>query len=327
MIYDCFTFFNELDLLEIRLNILNDYVDKFVIVEATRTFNNKPKPLYFEQNKDRFEKFKDKIIHVIFDEYPEESELREWTIENSQRNYIMKGLENCNDDDIIMVSDMDEIPRPELIKSAYNPDKIVAFDMDYYIYFLNNLVIGRKWNHGTKLLSYKNCKSILDDYDASKTYAIDNNVNKGTTLSKIRLYYGKIQIHIKKAGLHFTCIGGIENLLTKFSAIRECEPIESIEEGMKRINSTQLYGKYYIIPVEIDETFPEHIRENIDKYSKFIATNGKKLNFWNGVVKYKLLYFLKNIFSIKKDIRFGTKRTILILFGIKMRIKKEKIDV
>ena len=63
MIYDCFTFFNELDLLEIRLNILNDYVDKFVLVEATRTQNNKEKKLYYEENKERFAKFKDKVIH------------------------------------------------------------------------------------------------------------------------------------------------------------------------------------------------------------------------------------------------------------------------
>lgn len=64
--------------------------------------------------------------------------LGNWTIENSQRNYIMKGLEGCKDDDIIIISDLDEIPRPALIKKLYNPNKIIAFDCDVYTYFLNN---------------------------------------------------------------------------------------------------------------------------------------------------------------------------------------------
>lgn len=113
MVYDCFCFYNELDLLEIRLNILNGCVDKFVLVEATRTQRNNPKPLYFAENKERYKKFEDKIIHLVLDEYPEHIE--QWTIENLQRNYIMKGLEQCSDDDIILISDLDEIPRPEYI--------------------------------------------------------------------------------------------------------------------------------------------------------------------------------------------------------------------
>ncbi|HZX73462.1 MAG TPA: hypothetical protein VFE57_03515, partial [Cyclobacteriaceae bacterium] len=70
MVVDCFTFFNELDLLEIRLNILNETVDRFVLVEATRTFQNNPKPLYFNENKKRFEAFLPKITHIIVDDYP-----------------------------------------------------------------------------------------------------------------------------------------------------------------------------------------------------------------------------------------------------------------
>lgn len=121
MLYDCFTFFNELDLLEIRLNILNDSVDKFVIVEATRTQNNKEKCLYFEENKARFAKFEDKIIHVVVKEFPQK--LEQWTIENYQRNEIMRGLVNCKDDDVIIISDLDEIPNPKYIKKYKNTKK------------------------------------------------------------------------------------------------------------------------------------------------------------------------------------------------------------
>ena len=88
MIYDCFTFFNEFDLLEIRLNELDSVVDKFVLVEATKTFSGKDKPLYFNENKNKFNKFLNKIIHVIVDEYPNLN--GDWVIENHQRNEISK---------------------------------------------------------------------------------------------------------------------------------------------------------------------------------------------------------------------------------------------
>ena len=96
MIYDCFTFFNELDLLEIRLNVLNGCVDKFVLVEMGKTHTGKDKPLVFEQNKERFSIFKDKIIHIIVDDYPEleKSESdgygNKWLLENYQRDAIMR---------------------------------------------------------------------------------------------------------------------------------------------------------------------------------------------------------------------------------------------
>ena len=96
MIYDCFSFFNELDLLEIRLNTLDSVVDKFVIVESTLTHTGNPKPLYYAENKKRFEKFKDKIIHIIVDEFPSfpDATNREmaWIRENCQRNAILRGI-------------------------------------------------------------------------------------------------------------------------------------------------------------------------------------------------------------------------------------------
>jgi beta-1,4-mannosyl-glycoprotein beta-1,4-N-acetylglucosaminyltransferase len=70
MIFDCFIFFNEFELLEIRLNELNDVVDKFVLVEATKTHQGKDKPLYFEENKKRFSDFSNKMIHIAVSDYP-----------------------------------------------------------------------------------------------------------------------------------------------------------------------------------------------------------------------------------------------------------------
>ena len=125
MIYDCFTFFNELDLLEIRLNVLNDVVDRFVLVEATKTHSGKDKPLYFNDNKERYKAFQHKVIHVIVDDYP--PFVTAWTYENHQRNAILRGLTQANPDDAIMISDLDEIPRPDLVCTHAQAKTTVLF--------------------------------------------------------------------------------------------------------------------------------------------------------------------------------------------------------
>src|SRR5579859_7699219 len=137
MVYDCFTFFNELDLLEIRLNVLNSVVDKFVLVEATLTHQGKPKPLYYNENKARYSGFHDKIIHVIVDKYPDYEGKSSWVLEHHQRNMIMQGLKECQPDDTILISDLDEIPRPELIKVYEHSKGIKIFRLSVYYYFIN----------------------------------------------------------------------------------------------------------------------------------------------------------------------------------------------
>lgn len=107
MTYDCFPFFNELDILEIRLNTLDKHVDKFVLVEASKTQSLLDKPYFFEENKARYSKFLNKIIHVKVSDNPD---LPGWVMENHQRNCITRGLVDCNGEDTILISDVDEIP-------------------------------------------------------------------------------------------------------------------------------------------------------------------------------------------------------------------------
>src|SRR5690349_20249777 len=139
MTYDCFTFFNELDLLEIRLNVLNPIVDKFVLVESTRTHQNKPKPLYYQQNAARFSAFKDKIIHVIVDDFPDFGEWKEahsWILERHQRNCISRGLSQCKKGDVIIISDLDEIPDPEKVREFRDTKGLKVFQQRNLFYFL-----------------------------------------------------------------------------------------------------------------------------------------------------------------------------------------------
>ncbi|NQU73263.1 MAG: hypothetical protein HQ547_00945, partial [Candidatus Omnitrophica bacterium] len=120
MIYDCFVFFNEIDLLKIRLEELKDSVDKFVLVEAAKTFAKREKPLYFQEYKHEFSEYLDRIVYQMVDDVPKKRLTgwgSRWDREAHQRNCISRALMrcNCDDDDIILISDVDEIPRAEEI--------------------------------------------------------------------------------------------------------------------------------------------------------------------------------------------------------------------
>jgi beta-1,4-mannosyl-glycoprotein beta-1,4-N-acetylglucosaminyltransferase len=148
-IIDIFPFYNELDILTIRLEVLNDYVDKFVICEATETFSGKPKPLYFKENEERFAKWKDKIIHYVVKN--DDKEIHDkamaspntgnkehwWLREFSHKEEAIKALSFCKDDDIICISDVDEIWNPALFPTVKD-EEVYRPTLTAYYYFLNN---------------------------------------------------------------------------------------------------------------------------------------------------------------------------------------------
>jgi len=131
MIIDCFMFFNEFDILEKRLKYLNDIVDKFVLVETDRTFNGELKEFNYEENQFKYKEYADKIIHLAystkvenidFTKKPEGLDFNtpQWKLENLQRNHLIKALEKFDDDDIVIISDVDEIPDKSAIEFAKN---------------------------------------------------------------------------------------------------------------------------------------------------------------------------------------------------------------
>lgn len=115
-VYDCFTFFNEFELLELRLKSLWDMVDYFVIVEADKTQNNVPKPMYFANRANEFKEFLPKIRYIPMRMDVAYKGKGDWTIENAQRNAIMYGIMDAAPDDLILVSDVDEIPDPDILQ-------------------------------------------------------------------------------------------------------------------------------------------------------------------------------------------------------------------
>lgn len=280
MVYDCFIFFNELDLLEIRLNELNDVVDKFVLVEADRTFQNTPKPFIFEENKERFAPFLDKIIHIKLTKYPLFipiiNPFSPWKIEFFQRDSVVKGLANCKPDDIILISDVDEIPNAEVIKNrlAKGVDKIYGLKMDMFMYFLNNRLVYDGGSNMTKEESKDgiwHCTAMLP-YKLLKKKPFK--IRKTIMRTRRR---GEVYEIIPHAGWHFTYVGGVKKIIEKLEAFSHTEYNLQQYKDERNIleliqNGKDLFGRN--LEFEImngDYNFPKYLKtdEGRNKFKEF----------------------------------------------------------
>lgn len=146
-VIDCFTFYNELDMLEYRLTVLYPHVTKFVLVEATLTHAGTPKPLFYNDNKERYARWADKIIHVVVEDMPDLSTSKDaWVREVFQRNAIDRGLASLSlrPLDLLIISDVDEIPNPAMIPDDLDVTK--RLEMDFYYYTIQNRT-PTKWYH------------------------------------------------------------------------------------------------------------------------------------------------------------------------------------
>ena len=132
-IYDCFSYWDEDLLLDVRLNVLNEFVDHFVIVEGNKTWQNNYKKLKFNIN--NFGRFKDKIIYIPVEDMPDGD--NPYLRENYQRNCITKGIKNAEDDDLIIISDLDEIPNPNVIQKFKKKMQFAVFKQMHFYYKFN----------------------------------------------------------------------------------------------------------------------------------------------------------------------------------------------
>lgn len=270
-IYDCFTFYNELDLLELRLNYLNDCVDYFVIVESDKTFSGINKPYFFEDNKDRFKKFKDKIILVhkelntegmTFVKNPG-TKFRKiddyWKLEHEQRNSIMIGLNNANDEDIIIVGDVDEIPNRNAIekyKNMYYPKHATFVLKNHYYYF--------------------NCINTMETVDV----CCNNITSKKNLITTQGLRDDRYEyIRIKNGGWHFSYLGGVDNIINKIKSFSHSEYNNDKYLNKNKIqdcinNGKDLFDrniKYVYFDINMFKSeYPEYLIENLDKFNKYI---------------------------------------------------------
>ncbi len=243
MTYDCFTIFNELDLLEMRLNILDPYVDYFVLCESIETFSGKPKPLYYAENKERFAKWNHKILHIVTPHIDTDIAFeRHYLCYEEMEKLVM---EKSKPEDIVYFSDLDEIWKPKDID-----DKIYSLEQLNYTYFLNNRS-SEKWV-GTLVSKAKN---IFVGYN--------------------KLHRTKKEHILPDGGWHFTNMGGPDQIRRKLEAYDHTEfNQEFIKEDIEyRMENNEDYvgrsrdweGKPFEFYVDEDE-LPSYIKDNKSKY-------------------------------------------------------------
>ena len=291
-IFDCFMYFDEEMILDLRLNILNKYVDYFVIVESTFTHRGEKRELKFNQNK--FEHFKDKIIYLIYDQIPEniedintkdtENEKSRKLImnaifrENGQRNFISKGLKSAESEDIVLISDVDEIPNLKNLNFNQINQKIFLFEQDMFYYKFNLKLPNLLWK-GTKGCRKKNLKSpqwLRNIKDRKYPfYRID------AFFSEKKFINCKI---IKNGGWHFTNIKTAKEIKYKLKSY-----LHHIEFDKNPLTTDQIdeiiKDKIAVYDLSVDQRnnkFGGNKLENypIQNLPKFLIDNLEKYKEW-----------------------------------------------
>lgn len=268
-IYDCFSYLDEDVLLDLRLNILDEYVDYFVIVEGNKTWQNNFKKLRFDLNK--FEKFREKIIYIPVVDMPDGD--NPWDRENFQRNCISRGLINAASDDLIMISDLDEIPNMEQI-NEFNPNMKFAVFKQKHFYYKINL-------QSQKYPSWYGSKICIKKYLKSPQW-LRNLKFKKRPFWKVNKY--RLNNILDQGGWHFCNLKSPEELLYKYKNLCETndphvfknkidEKYLDLKEIEKKINlGEDIIGRNdNYKKINIDNTFPKYILDNINQYKKWIA--------------------------------------------------------
>ena len=293
-VFDCFMFFDEEQILDLRLNVLNDAVDFFVIVESTFNHKGEKRELLF--NKNKFSKFEDKIIYLIHNEIPKQVEIinendseneknRKYIMnavyrENSQRNYISEGIKKADKNDLILISDVDEIPNFENLNIQEITNKIIMFKQNMFHYKYNLVLPNFKWT-GTKAVRKKDLISpqwLRNTKDRNyPVYRID------TFFSKKK--YSNVKI-IEDGGWHFSNIKTAKMLNHKFKSYLhhiEFDKAEIDENDIQKlINDKQAVynlavdqrgnkvGNGTILENFDNKKLPLYIQKNLEKFKDWL---------------------------------------------------------
>ena len=293
-IFDCFMYFDEDLVLDIRLNMLNEYVDYFIIVESNYNHKGEKKKLKFDINK--FNKFKNKIIYLVYDEEPinlykfsEEDTpdkisgkfiVNAGLRENAQRNYISKGLPNSDENDVVIISDIDEIPNLKTIDFNKIKREILVFKQDMFYYKFNLQLPNFKWI-GSKACKIRQLKN---------PQWLRNLKGKKFPIYRIDVYfsdtkYNNIKI-IEDGGWHYTNMKTpkeIENKLKSYLHHREFDENPLSIEQIKKI----MINKRAIYNLGVDQRMnkfgngptlnkinlkelPDYIKNNLNLYKQWL---------------------------------------------------------
>lgn len=268
-VVDCFTFFNEIDLLKFRLEYLKDVVDYHVIVESNLTFSGNKKPYNLKERLDEFEEYKNKIIYfqveqsthnIVF--LPVESYTPtngSFLLEYQQRNGISYASNYVKDSDLVLISDLDEIPSREAIKildASIEENDMISLSMLFHYYYMNcqNTGFERFWNG---------------------TVAVRGKGFKLSSPQNFRDLRNHLQ-HLPNAGYHFSFLGGVEKIRTKIQSFAHTEfnrpdivSEENIAAAIKK--GEDVFKRPGVSYKFVDiEQYPEDIKAVMKKYPQFI---------------------------------------------------------
>jgi len=287
-IFDCFTFFNELDLLEFRLKLLDPFVDHFVLTESNVTFSGIDKPYHFEQNRSRYAKWLHKIIYIQAkqntegmtfekDEKSYNPESDAWKLENGLRNFLAGAKPQISGDDRVIISDLDEIPNPYVIQKIKNLSEPLALSLLFHYYFLNCQNIGyERWWRGSIVCTGKQFKEVPPQHFRDNRH---------------------VYRAIPEAGWHFSFLGGPEKIKYKIQSFAHTELnreeylndehiLKAIEEGKDIFNRPKVIYKFVSVYY-----YPGFLRTIMQQYPAFLYIK-KKTYFFT-----RLFYSLNKIFS------------------------------
>ena len=292
-IFDCFMYFDEDLILDLRLNTLNKFIDYFVIVESIYNHKGEKRKLKFNINK--FKKFNKKIIYLIHNQIPSEikqikkndSEHEKNTKyifnaifrENSQRNYILKGLRKAKDNDIILISDVDEIPNLKKVNFKTLKDKLIFFKQEMFYYKFNLKLPNYNWI-GTKSCKKKYLKNPqwLRNIKDRKypCYRLD------TFFSDKK--FTNVEI-IKNGGWHFTNIKTAEQIRYKLKSYLHHREFEVNPVTKKQIEKL-IKSRIAIYDLKLDKRSQKIgqgsklQKYNLKKLPTYIIDNKKKYKKW-----------------------------------------------
>ena len=292
-IFDCFMYFDEEVVLDLRLNILDKYVDFFIIVESK--YNHKGEKRSLKLDLEKFKKFKNKIKYLVIEDLPNNLEAitgQDFGVtkehkfinnavkrENFQRDFIKKGLDEAQDEDFILISDLDEIPCLENLNLRSVKEKIIVFKqlMTYYKF---NLALPNFWWHGTKGCLKKNLKSPQWLRNVkSKKYSL---LRLDILFSEMR--YNSIKF-IENGGWHFTNIKSAEEIELKLKSYLHHREFELSNINLNDIREI-IKNKYAIYDLNVDQRNSKigngkKLINLADKnLPKYIIENKQKLSMW-----------------------------------------------
>ena len=293
-IFDCFMYFDEEAVCEIRLNCLNKYVDYFVIVESTFTHKGEKRELKF--NHQKFNKFKDKIIYLVYDKEPknirpitkddtqiiklEKNIINAGHRENGQRNFIDLGLKNAEKNDIILLSDVDEIPNLKDINFSEIDNKIILFKQDMFYYKFNLVLPNFVWV-GTKCCRKKDFKNAQ---------WLRNIKDKNYPFYRLDILFSKLKYtnmkFIENGGWHFSNIKTPEEIRYKLTSYLHHG---EFDENPLSVNQIQqiIKSKRAIYDLKADQRSNkigfngnELVKYPIDKLPKYLKDNLNNFENW-----------------------------------------------